>query len=279
MTSKTTVPLSTLQAWLGSLLPDVPDWEVTPETTALLSDLYTLNTSLERDSVTEMEVLEQTMLEYQGETARCRGVLARVGQGVEENLSQGPAQAYCEVMSSLCSSLELDTSSLVGMETAVSDLLAKQAEGGPGVGKVKGEVERMRSDTVQLYERLARLGEVVSLAGKEEREEGSVAAGRTRKLEYIVAKCEDYRRGVERGEGVLPRNGGNDKSVRHNEIVRLNKELSKLEEESEPLSRQLQGFLALPPSKELAKVELAKSNQELELLERQVAGEISSLHV
>jgi len=28
--------------------------------------------------------------------------------------------------------------------------------------------------------------------------------------------------------------------------------LSKLEEGSEPLSRQLQGFLALPPSKELA---------------------------
>ena len=40
--------------------------------------------------------------------------------------------------------------------------------------------------------------------------------------------------------------------VRHQEIVRLNKELSKLEEESEHLSRQLQGFLALPPSKELA---------------------------
>ena len=74
-------------------------------------------------------------------------------------------------------------------------------------------------------------------------------------------------RSLQKGVGVLPRNGGNDKSVRqHQQIVRLNKELSKLEEESEHLSRQLQGFLALPPSKELAKVELAKSNQELVLL-------------
>ena len=77
----------------------------------------------------------------------------------------------------MCSSLELDTSSLVGMETAVSDLLlAKQAQGGPGVENVNGKVERMKSDTVQLYERLARLGEVVSLARKEE---GSVATDRT----------------------------------------------------------------------------------------------------
>ena len=59
----------------------------------------------------------------------------------------------------------------------VSDLLlAKQAQGGPGVENVNGKVERMKSDTVQLYERLARLGEVVSLARKEE---GSVATDRT----------------------------------------------------------------------------------------------------
>ena len=79
--------------------------------------------------------------------------------------------------------------------TFVSDLVASQAESGPGVGKVKGEVERMRSDTVLLYERLATLREVVTLSGKEEREEGGVVADRSRKLEYIVAKCADYRRG------------------------------------------------------------------------------------
>jgi len=280
MSSKSSIPLPTLRAWLEDLMPDgVPDWEVTTETQAVLSALYITNTSLEKDALTEMELLEQTRLEYEGETARCRGVLGRVGQGVEESLSQGPAQAYSEVLTGLCSSLDLDTSSLVGIETAVSDLVASQAESGPRVGKARGEVERMRSDTVLLYERLARLGEVVALAGKEEREEGGVAADRSKKLEYIVAKCADYRRGVEKGEGVLARNAGGAGEVRHGDIVKLNSELAKLEEECEPLSRQLQGFLALPPSRELARVELAKSNQELELLEREVAGQISSLHV
>ena len=182
------VPLPTLQAWLADLLTDVPDWEITPDTTEVLSRLYLLNTSLEKDSVTEIENLEQTMMEYQAETTRCRGVLARVGHGVEASLSQGPAQAYCEVMSSICSSLNLDSSSMVGIESAVADLLVEQAESGPEVGKVKGEVERMRSDMVQLYERLARLGDFVNLAVKEEREESNMAGHRAKKLEYIVAK-------------------------------------------------------------------------------------------
>ena len=76
------------------------------------------------------------------------------------------------------------------------------------VARAQPKPAEERHDTVQLYERLASLGEVVFLAGKEEREEGSVAADGTRKLEYISAKCADYRRGVESGEGVLPRNGG-----------------------------------------------------------------------
>ena len=46
------------------------------------------------------------------------------------------------------------------------------------------------------------------------------------------------------------------------------------------MSRQLQGFLALSPSSwELVKGKLAKSIQELDLLEREVAGEIYSLHL
>ena len=41
------------------------------------------------------------------------------------------------------------------------------------------------------------------------------------------------------------------------------------------MSRHLQGFLALSPSsRELVKGKLAKSSQELDLLEREVAGEI-----
>ena len=81
--------------------------------------------------------------------------------------------------------MELDTSRMTGIETAMSDLVASQAESGPGVGKVKGVLEKMRSNTGLLYERLARLGEVVSLARKDKREEGGLSVDRNRKLELL----------------------------------------------------------------------------------------------
>ena len=49
----TNVPLSSLQSWVASLLPNVPDWKVTPDTQELVSQLYRLNTSLEKDSIGE----------------------------------------------------------------------------------------------------------------------------------------------------------------------------------------------------------------------------------
>ena len=64
MSSKPSIPLPTLRAWLEDLMPEgVPDWEVTTETQALLFALYINNTTLEKDAVTEMELLEQTRLE------------------------------------------------------------------------------------------------------------------------------------------------------------------------------------------------------------------------
>jgi hypothetical protein len=46
-----------------------------------------------------------------------------------------------------------------------------------------------------------RLGEVMSLAGKEEREEGGVAVDRSRKIDCIVAKYADSTRGWRGGRG------------------------------------------------------------------------------
>ena len=47
----------------------------------------------------------------------------------------------------------------------------------------------------------------------------------------------------------------------------------------DPLQRELSGFLNLPPSIEMAKVEVAGKKAELEKLEREVESKISSLHV
>lgn len=76
---------------------------VTTDTQAVLSALYIPNTSLdlEKDAVTEMKLLEQTRIEYEGETARGAPQVSSPGCG------KGPAQVYYEVFTGLCSVLIL----------------------------------------------------------------------------------------------------------------------------------------------------------------------------
>ena len=91
-------------------------------------------------------------------------------------------------------------------------------------------------------------------------------------------KCNN-KKDIEKKEAVLIKNGGNDPSIKHKEIVKMKEKLDSLDEELKPLSRQLQGFLSLPPSVDLAKMELAKKEVELETLEQQLAGSISDMHL
>ena len=73
-----------------------------------------------KDTMAGMELLEQNRLVFKGETKRCKGFLTRMGQWMEESLSQCPDQSFSEVLEGPCSSLklDLDNSNLVGKETA-----------------------------------------------------------------------------------------------------------------------------------------------------------------
>ena len=90
---------------------------------------------------------------------------------------------------------------------------------------------------------------------------------------------EQYQRDIERGEASLVRSGGADTKLRHSEAVRLRLKVEEVQSQVDPLQRELGGFLNLPPSIEMARVQVAGKRQELEKLEREVQSQISSLHV
>ena len=75
-----------------------------------------------------MELLDQNRLVFKGETSRCKGVLARVGQWVEKNLSLCPVQAYSEVLEGPCFSLGLDNSNLVGRDCRWTAIMLRGPE-------------------------------------------------------------------------------------------------------------------------------------------------------
>ena len=150
---------------------------------------------------------------------------------------------------------------------------------GPKVGMARAEVEKGELDMLELHARLARLEELCEQAEAEGRVGEQARIGQKKKTEFTLAKVEQYQRDIERGEASLVRSGGADTKLRHSEAVRLRQKVEEVQSQVDPLQRELGGFLNLPPSVEMAKVEVAGKKQELEKLEREVESKISSLHV
>lgn len=140
-------------------------------------------------------------------------------------------------------------------------------------------MERGEVDMLELHGRLARLEELCEQAEAEGRAGEEASCGQKKKTEFTLAKVEQYRRDVERGEASMIRSGGADTNIRHTAVVRLRQKVEEVQGQVDPLQRELSGFLNLPPSIEMAKVEVAGKKAELEKLEREVESKISSLHV
>ena len=154
-----------------------------------------------------------------------------------------------------------------------------QAELGPRVGVARAEVEKGEVDMLGLHARLARLEELREQAEAEGRAGEQASSGQKKKTEFTLAKVEQYQRDIERGEASLMRSGGADTQLRHSEVVRLRRKVEEVQGRVDPLQRELGGFLNLPPSIEMARVEVAGKKQELEKLERGVESKITSLHM
>jgi len=280
--SSSSVPLSTLRSWLSSVFSEgqgPPSWEVTPETTALLTELYLANTRAEEDAKVILEAQSIATREYDGEQKRLQGILTSSGAGVEESLKAGPVAAYIDNLAGAASILNIDTVTGAGLEIAVTELLASEADDGTELLKLRNEIDTIKTNLIGLYEKFSKAKEELEKATKTSREQSAEMAHNNKKTEFLSKKCIQYKRDIEKLEITLCKNGGNDSTIEHSELVKLKLKVDQLEEELKPLRRQLDGYQALPPSVDMARIRLAKSELELENLEKQLSGSISEIHL
>jgi len=276
--------IPTLRRWLTEVLgEEPPDWEINSTSKHILEELYLTHQRQEAAAALEMEELQEARCEFQAEINRLSQILSKLG-GLEEEMTSGLSGSYLNTLSELALALDLDlvpgsTTCASSLQAALAKLLVKQAELGPRVGLVKAEVEKGEVDMLELHARLARLEELAEQATVVERAGEQASGGQKKKTEFTLAKVEQYRRDIERSEAALVRHGGADPNLRHGEIVKLKDKVDEVQSQVEPLKRELGGFLNLPPSIEMARVEVAGKKQELEKLEKEVESKISSLHV
>jgi len=276
--------IPTLRRWLTDVLgEEPPDWEINSTSKHILEELYLTHQRQEAAAALEMEELQEARSEFQAEINRLSQILNKLG-GLEEEMTSGLSGSYLNTLSELALALDLDlvpgsTTCASSLQAALAKLLVKQAELGPRVGMVKAEVEKGEVDMLELHARLARLEELAEQAAVVERAGEQASGGQKKKTEFTIAKVEQYRRDIERSEAALVRHGGADPNLRHGEIVKLKDKVDEVQSQVDPLKRELGGFLNLPPSIEMARVEVAGKKQELEKLEKEVESKISSLHV
>jgi len=279
------VSVSTLRIWLNSLLGENDQsqggttWEVTPETTSILSRLYSRHFHSEQNLQVLVESLNTASAEYEGEQDRIQNVLESAGAGVLTSLRQGPAQSYTENIVGTCISLNQDTCAGTCLHLALSEELVDQARDVSQLAKQRHEVETLKANLVGMFEKLSRSKEELAKATKLDQEQNFRIGDYNKKVEFLSKKCIEYKRSIEKKEAILTKNGGNDPSIKHGGLIKLKDKLAQLDEDLKPLTRQLQGFMSLPPSVELARVELSKCELELENIDGQLTGSISDLHL
>jgi len=266
-----------LQTWLEGILGEPVDWEINPETVEMLKRIRDSNIQKEQHSQLILSELEQSRAEYVGETRRLENILKELG--VHDRFLTGPSQAYAQMLTDCCSTLAEDGLGS-GLEAAAANLLLNQAEGVPDLALARTQLNEVKADTLKLYGQLDRLGEAVKMAEKGKKEDSITCVNRTKKLDFMLGKEKNYRANLEKDEASLFKvTGGDTTSFKHANVVKIEAELRAVEGEIEEAQRQLTSYLNLPPSVDLARVEVTKAENELQKLTAQVNFNLSSLHL
>jgi len=270
------VDIQAIQEWLEETLGESVDWEINPQTLQYLRNLRLKNLNQEKHTQIILEDVERRRNEYIGETRRLERLLRELG--VEDRSITGPSSAYLQVLTESCSVLREEQQGS-GLEAAATKLLLEQADIGPKLAEAKAQIESVKADTLKLYGPLERLGEAVKSAEKEGKSDQALAVNQSKKLDFMHEKEKQYKTSLDKEEILLHKTTGGDQGLRHENIETLAAQLHDLEARVDEANRQISGYLNLPPSLDLARVEVAKAGNELRALTMQVDRNIQSINL
>ena len=123
------------------------------------------------------------------------------------------------------------------------------------------------------------MGAAFKVIEKGSTEDNILTLNESKKLDFLLAKEKQYKNSAEKEESLLFKLTGGDASLHHARVEELQKELHIVDKETGEARRQITGFLNLPPSIHLARVEIARAEKELQCLTDQVQENISALHL
>lgn len=155
----------------------------------------------------------------------------------------------------------------------------QQADAAPLIAVTKDKIESIKVDNLKLYSQLERLEEAVRFADKEGEKDLELTKSKTVKLDFMTAKEKQYKTSLEKDEMAHLKLTGGDKNLTHDSIKQLQEKVVDLEKNVEEAKRTISGYLNLPPSMDMAKLEISKAEAELDELTSQLNINIASVHL
>lgn len=245
-----------------------------PDTVRILASIRQHNLERENAAKIVKADLNRRRDEYLAEAKRLKGICDAVG--MTDQALAGPASAYLEVLTECCAVLGLD--SLSGLEQSLTDHLVQQAEQEASLATSKRQVEEVKGSTVEMLRQLERLTAAVEHAKKEASQDAATNKAVRVELDFVRAKEKKYCDSLAKGEALFARDGGGDPTLRHSHVASLSGELSALKGKVQSAQSEIAGFQKLPPSCDLARVEVSKAEAELTVLTEAVNTKLSSIN-
>jgi len=264
-------------AWLESVTGEKSlEWEVTPQNLKYLKELRSKNITNEKLVQATLDETDRLAREYEGELRRLDKILKQLG--LDFNSLPGSANSYLQVLAESCSILEEDNIGR-GLEVALARAVLQQADLSPMKALAKAKIEAVKVENLKLYSQLERLEESVKYAEKQGEEDIELTKNQSKKLDFMTAKEKQYKSGLEKDEMLHFKLTGGDKTLTHDYVACLEQKLSSLDKDVDEAKRNISGYLNLPPSLDLARLEVSKAEAQLEELTSELNINIASVHL
>jgi len=263
--------------WLESVLGmKSVEWEVNSGSLEFLKNLRARNIKNEKLLQVTLDETDRLTKEYDGELKRLNKILTELG--IDHNNLPGSAGPYLQVLAESCAVLDEDNIGR-GVQVSLSRAVQQQADAAPLIAVTKDKIEAIKVDNLKLYSQLERLEEAVKFADKEGGKDLELSKSYSVKLDFMTAKEKQYKTSLEKDEMAHIKLTGGDKNLTHHNIKQLEEKIIGLEKDVEEAKRTISGYLNLPPSMEMAKLEISKAEAELEELTSQLNINIASVHL
>jgi len=270
--------LEDIRNWLKSVVgqEEPLEWEVTPQNLKYLKDLRSKNITKEKLIQVTVDETARLAREYEGELRRLDKILKQLG--LDFNSLPGSANSYLQVLADSCVVLDEDNFGR-GLEVALARAVLQHADMAPMKALARDKIEAVKIENLKLYSQLERLEESVKYADKEGEEDIEITKNQSKKLDFMTAKEKQYRGGLEKDELLNLKLTGGDKTLTHEHVSELSEREFALNKIVEDVRRNIRGYMNLPPSLDLASLEVKKIEAELENLTNKLDINIASVHL